>query len=426
MTAANSGDTPDIARSTEPAKQCYADDIRKLRETIVKRGWRDSAEFVTNEIQFIADLASEGYLSFEEIQCYALRTQVTTDILIELRDGPYLEERRNVILAVQAFNEVLKSSFNETRLSPPPLRQPKVWSVSDAIAWRDHVDSTRQFCEDCCYSWPIHLNSIPMDQRSAALECVKEIRKRIPLLRSGRLADAVKQYETLDKCMILNFKVVAYLEDVPNFMQFAQAIVHSQKKWAALMEALNSSRWLDSREPRGYLNTVASIIYRRDVRPDIAGRDSQGFEHWAGPGGKVKSTDALRPECLTLEEIAETPNEAVLERRFTERSVMELQAAATQDADLKSYVDAVVKNPKRKRFDIWAELGWSKQRGEKSDRKYRRLRQRLKELGAGMEWREIPSPRSPSQTVYFEVLKDGAKGTGFGVYQHKPLKTGAK
>jgi hypothetical protein len=61
------------------------------------------------------------------------------------------------------------------------------------------------------------------------------------------------------------------------------------------------------------------------------------------------------------------------------------------------------------------------------DRQFRRLRQRLKQIGAGMEWREVPSGISnASQTTYFETLLDGKRGTKFGVVQHRLLKTQEK
>ena len=113
--------------------------------------------------------------------------------------------------------------------------------------------------------------------------------------------------------------------------------------------------------------------------------------------------------------------------RFTEKSVSALQAAAAADFRLKEYVDAIVRNPKWKRPAIWASLGWNETEGKAVDRKYRRLRKGLRDIGAGMEWREVPTPgSSASQSVYFEQLQDGTRGKMFGVYQHKPLETEEK
>jgi hypothetical protein len=127
---------------------------------------------------------------------------------------------------------------------------------------------------------------------------------------------------------------------------------------------------------------------------------------------------------MSLEEIALTPDEALFERRFTERSVSELLKAA-EDPLLAAYVRARVRNPQWKRRDIWISLGWPEKTGKAVDRQYRRLLQRMKDLGAGMEWRVVPKPgiSEGSQLTYFEVLADGTRGGAFGVHQHKLLKT---
>jgi hypothetical protein len=126
--------------------------------------------------------------------------------------------------------------------------------------------------------------------------------------------------------------------------------------------------------------------------------------------------------------MADTPDEALLERRFTERSVSELQKAAEVEPLLAKYVHARIRNPEWKRSDIWNSLGWSEKKGKAVDRRYRRLLQHMRAIGAGMEWRNLPNPgiSGGSQFTYFEVLADGTRGSAFGLVQHKPLKTEEK
>jgi hypothetical protein len=104
--------------------------------------------------------------------------------------------------------------------------------------------------------------------------------------------------------------------------------------------------------------------------------------------------------------------------------VRALEEKAREDPLLTDYLNAVTSNPKRKRADIWRELGWNEQQGKAVDRKYRWLRKLLKAQGAEMEWREAPLPGASDASKFFrfEVLQDGAKGNRFGVYQHKSLK----
>lgn len=102
-------------------------------------------------------------------------------------------------------------------------------------------------------------------------------------------------------------------------------------------------------------------------------------------------------------------------------------AAAADDPMLDEYVHALVLYPNWTKGAIWGKLGWAEREGKAVDRRYRRLRKRLKEIGAGMEWREMAEPgASASKTTYFEVLKDGTLGRQFGVIQHKPTETDEK
>ena len=341
----------------------------------------------------------------------------TLHVLFKVRDRAYPEETARLRAAAERFELAVQHARGLSTVEKPK------WSLPMALGWRGHLDSTRQFCLDCCLSWPEHLLKLPADQRDCAAHCVEEIEKRISLLGSSRLADFVAQLKAIDTCMILNGQLISYVGDTDFNPKFAAAIVHDQKKWAALFEALFENRWLDSNNPRQYLNTVATTIYRRDVRPDVSGRDSQGFEHRAGSGGRIKQSDALSSEYLLLDELAEEPSEVLFERRVTEMSISALQAAAADDLRLKEYIDAIVRNPKWKRPAIWASLRWNEAEGKAVDRRYRRLRKRLRDMGAGMEWREVPTPcASASQFVYFELLQDGARGKRFGVYQHKSLE----
>jgi hypothetical protein len=106
------------------------------------------------------------------------------------------------------------------------------------------------------------------------------------------LADAPEQHDAIEKCMILNCKLGGYAGYASMVEQFAEAIVHSRKRWAAFLEALFGSKWLASRTPSAYLTRVTARIYSQ-VQPDTNGRDSRGFYHRAGPGGRIGDGDAL-------------------------------------------------------------------------------------------------------------------------------------
>src|ERR1035441_10417851 len=107
-----------------------------------------------------------------------------------------------------------------------------------------------------------------------------------------------------------------------------------------------------------------------------------------------------------------------LERRFTMRSVAELEAAAQNDIEMRDYVAYKVGYPDWQASELWHALGWDDARGKAVDRRYRRLLNQLRESGAGMEWRTAPVAGLTSATYFFETLYDGARGTERGVWQH--------
>ena len=168
--------------------------------------------------------------------------------------------------------------------------------------------------------------------------------------------------------------------------------------------------------------------YRNEVRPDTPGRDSQRVKHGLVIGDKIKGTDAMSETLIQLEEIAEMPDEALMEPRYTERSLSELRKAAEKSPDLKRYFDTLFRNPYWTLRDIGCCLGWSDNKARAVDRQYRRLLQRIKELGLGIEYRTSPHSgvSHARQTTYFEVLGNGKWGKRFGLIQHKPLKTSDK
>jgi len=411
---------------TQEEQELREQALLELRKQIKAFGWTESANFIASGIEFVADLCATRKVPLFEIRNFRQGARIALKVLGELQDGPSEKEVRRLREAIDLYNRSLELGRNHYL----PETESEPWTLSQAMEWREHVDYVGQVCEGCCESWrTIHLDRLSWQHRDPALRCIEEIEKRIPLLRSGRLADVPQQRQAIDKCAILSGQLAGYAGEIPTLRLYTEAIVHDPKKWAALLEALITSKWLDSNTPRGYLTKVVTTIYNLDIRPDVSGQDSQGFHHAAGPGGRGKDSDALRGRrTLALEEIAERPDEALLERRFTERSVLELQKAAEADPRLAVYTRAVTRNPKWKRHDIWASLGWSEKVGHAVDRQYRRLLGRLKGIGAGVEWRVAPTPgvSEASQTTYFETLLDGKNGARFGVIQHKLLKTQCK
>lgn len=368
------------------------------------------------------------------------------------------EQNRTVRLFSPSGATLLADACDEIELSAP-FQKPGQAPVSAAavLAWWEFLEQERKLFMDACRAGRAH--DWRTEEEAAALKCVAEIEKRIPSLNSRRLRDLTAQWNAIEKCTVLCCKIATYCGDAANAERLAELITRTKHRWAALVEALCCTRWLDSDSPLAYLNRTTQTIYRQ-VRPERAGRDSQGMVHRAGQGRATKPSDPLHGfntppsaagrakkadppptleeltfdytpsqsavDCGSLAEMVEEPSETVWCRRFTESSVRALEESAREDPLLTDYLKAVTNNPKRKRADIWRELGWSAQQGKAVDRGYRRVRKLLKAQGVGMEWLEAPGASDASKFFRFEVLQDGAKGNRFGVYQHKSLKIKGK
>jgi hypothetical protein len=110
--------------------------VQELRNNIEDRGWKDSAEFIIGDIEFVADLCHAGHLSRVEIRDFSRAMQITIDNLLRLRDRPYEEEVRRLEEAVHSFNR------------------------AGAPCWHDlkeHLDQARQVFVICCESWRSHV-----------------------------------------------------------------------------------------------------------------------------------------------------------------------------------------------------------------------------------------------------------------------------
>src|ERR1041385_6427940 len=203
-----------------------------LRDQIRAFGWKESADFVACGIEFVADLYGAGKLAPLEIRNYGHDTRIALKILAELRAGPCEEEVRRLNDAVISFNHSLKSRHSRHL----PIDGGDPWTLSNAMRWREDLDYACQACESCCESWRmVHLDRLSPEHRGPALRCIEEIETRIPLLRSGRLADVPKQREAMDKCVILSGQLAGYANDIDTVELYAEAIVHNPKKWAALL-----------------------------------------------------------------------------------------------------------------------------------------------------------------------------------------------
>ena len=120
--------------------------------------------------------------------------------------------------ALLVFHERLSACPAERKQERAP------WSLPELIEWWTHVDQARYACERHCLAWRQHLDGLLSEQRQRAIDCIAEIEKRIPLLRSHLLSRMAEQGEAIVKCVIIDAKLVVYTND-PSLQLFSDEIV---------------------------------------------------------------------------------------------------------------------------------------------------------------------------------------------------------
>src|ERR1700736_1227977 len=77
--------------------------LPEFRDRILQRGWKDSAEFITHDIEFVADLCLARQLYGHEILEFNNNAQIAINTLRQVQEGTYEEETRRPYAAVQSF-----------------------------------------------------------------------------------------------------------------------------------------------------------------------------------------------------------------------------------------------------------------------------------------------------------------------------------
>jgi hypothetical protein len=201
------------------------------------------------------------------------------------------EQNRTVRLFSLSAATLLADACDEIELSAR-FQKPGQAPVSAAavLAWWEFLEQERKLFMDACRAGRAH--DWRKEEEPAALQCVAEIQKRIPPLNSRRLRDVAAQWSAIEKCTVLCCEIATYYGDVANAERLAELITRAKHRWAALVEALCCSRWLDSGFPLG----VSESDHTNDVSASAAGQSGPGFTGYGPPSGQGRATkpsDAL-------------------------------------------------------------------------------------------------------------------------------------
>lgn len=229
--------------------------------------------------------------------------------------------------------------------------------------------------------------TMPTESATRVQECLHQIERMMPLSLRRDLVLIPEQQRCKD-----------------SFGMFYSAAM----VWAGhkdCLESFGQKDWRYSHSP---------VKWVKGVTNNIAEKESRTTRHAVDPSGE--------PDSVSLEEIAELPIEGLLRQKYSYQSVTDLEAAAKDDPETAAYLTCKIHNPSWTCEVISRHLGWDERRGKRVDRRYRRLRSRLKELGAGIPCREYGPPPGITEancTTYFEELYDESRGRRTGVWQHR-------
>jgi len=250
----------------------------ELHECMAK-SWKESAETSVADIESITEALSDGDLSIADARTFRWNLERIIPMLLRgLAERRYEDEIQRLQGALGAFQEAVSTRSTDQEDGPRP------WSLAQLTAWWSHVDLARLICEKHCGAWRQHLDGILSEQRQRALDCIREIEKRIPLLRSHRLSCLPAQYEAIEKCMIIDAKLAAYASDSSSLRLFSDAIVgpprdasDALKKVTAFAEAVigndlsGKKDWLQQVDSLHWVQAEAdrlASLYDNDGRLD--------------------------------------------------------------------------------------------------------------------------------------------------------------
>jgi hypothetical protein len=237
-----------------------------------------------------------------------------------------------------------------------------------------------------------------------------------------------EQLRYVELCVIMGAAFAAIVDDAEGIRDTLSDAFgpdrfwpNGDAKWPAQVKALCGENWL--RRWKNWEHARSPIAWARSRACEIHDREELhgGFIHetdalYRTPENKRDHSEASLAfdyqekarEVLPLEEVSEFPavaGESLLPQS-TYMTVDQLRAAVREDEQLRLYMELRIKGYKPRA--AWEHLGWEARYGRAIDRRFRRLRQKLKATGFEHQAREIeltPGLSDASCTVVKERLR---------------------
>ena len=315
---------------------------------------------------------------------------------------------------VFASPEAIPDPAGRTVYPPRPDADGK-YALSEVLDWDAFMSQVHTHLGRTCTFVRSTLNSMPQESAERARALVWQIEFIRPLFLRRQLHLIPEQQRMKDTCGMLFSEIMVWAGQTDCLKTFAGFIAGSREKWLPFSQALVENNlqgqkdWRQAKTPVHWVKRVTNTIADKETRLT---------------GHAVDCPKEL--DGISFEEIAESPIEGLLERKYSYHSIAELEAAAKEDPETAEYLSCKIRNPSWSRETITRHLQWDEKRGKRVDRRYRRLRREFRKRGVGIQCREYRPPSGISEanfTAYFEELFDGTRGRGTGVWQHRSPQT---
>lgn len=295
---------------------------------------------------------------------------------------------------------------------PPLPHADGMFRISEVMDWLDFM--AQVYCHNSivCEFFRAELPSMSFQHAKRAEACIREIEEMMPVFTRRHPSLFPLQQRCKDLCVILCGELMIWAGHTACIGTFSKHIAGSADKWPYFSRVLVENNLLGQRDWR---QASSPANWVKAATNNIAQK-----EYWV-PDYAVDPKGNKEKLSIEAEEVADLPSEALVERRYTQRSLAELEAAVRDDNEVAEYLRSKIRYPDSSRDQIWQQLGWDTARGERVDRRYRRVRKQLRAIGAGMQcrYRSRYGLSEASFTSYLEPLWDGSHGQENGVWQHR-------
>jgi hypothetical protein len=312
----------------------------------------------------------------------------------------------------EVFKPATPVNFEGTRTVYPPCPDiDGLYALSEVLDWAALMNDVHKVMRRTCALLRHEIAAMPTESAARVQECLHQIERMMPLFLRRDLALIPEQQRCKDIFGMFYSAAMVWAGRKDCLESFARFITGSSDKWLALSSALVENHLKGQKDWR---HSYSPVKWVKGVTNNIAEKESRTSHYAVDPSNE--------PDTVSLEEIAELPIEGLLQRRYSYQSVGELEAAAKEDPETAAFLSCKIHNPSWSCEAISRHLGWDERHGKRVDRRCRRLRNRFKELGAGIQCREYGPPPGITEancTTYFEELYDGSRGRRTGVWQHR-------